>query len=198
MPRPAWQIADRFGRRDWPRRQLTFPDPLCTVSGMPDESDAPAKIKALGSYWESLAGGAVPERSALDIAKIVPLLPYVMLMEVDPAPFIVRYRLTGTKIDDWVGLNVTGRTLNEFVPGDRTGSSAYLMACYEKSWRTAQPVIGAYDWPSVGGNPLRIWFGIFPLKLDGELRQFLVVEDFAAVPDDAEPLPWLDPFADET
>lgn len=165
---------------------------------MPDESDAPAKIKALGSYWESLAGGGVPERSQIDIAAIVPLLPYVMLMEFTPDPFILRYRLTGTKIDDWVGLNVTGRTLNEFVPGDRTGTSAYLMSCYEKSFRSARPVIGAYDWPSVADNPLRIWFGIFPLKLGGEIRQFLVVEDFAAVPDNAEPLPWLDPFADDS
>jgi len=165
---------------------------------MRDESDAPAKIKALGSYWDGLAGGAVPERSQVDVAAIVPLLPFLMLIEVEPEPFLVRYRLTGTKIDEWVGINVTGRTLNEFLTGDRTGSSAYLMACYEKSWRTAQPVIGAYDWPSVAGNPLRIWFGIFPLKLGGEIRQFLVVEDFGAVPDNAEPLPWLDPFADES
>jgi hypothetical protein len=164
---------------------------------MPEHRDAPAKIKALGEYWESLAGGGVPERAALDIAKILPLLPYVMLMEFEPEPFVVRYRLTGTKIDDWVGINVTGRTLNEFVAGDRTGSSAYLMACYEKCGRTGQPVVGAYDWPSVGGNPLRIWFGIFPFSIGGKLRQFLVVEDFAAVPDNAEPLPWLDPYTED-
>jgi hypothetical protein len=71
------------------------------------------------------------------------------------------------------------------------------MTCYEKCWRTEAPVIGGYDWPSVAGNPLRIWFGIFPFKLGGRLRQFLVVEDFGAVPDDAEPLPWLDPHTDE-
>jgi hypothetical protein len=164
---------------------------------MPEQSDAPAKIKALGSYWESLAGGAVPERVQIDVAMIKPLLPYLMLMEFDPDHFVLRYRLTGTKIDEWVGLNVTGRTLNEFVPGDRTGTSDYLMACYEKCRRTGAPVIGAYDWPSVAGNPLRIWFGIFPLNIGGELRQFLVVEDFAVVPDDAEPLPWLDPKAEE-
>jgi hypothetical protein len=165
---------------------------------MPDASDVPAKIQTLRAYWESLAGGGVPERAQLDIAAIAPLLPFVMLMELEPDPFVVRYRLTGTKIDDWVGLNVTGRTLNEFLSGDSTGASAYLMACYEKCWRTAQPVIGAYDWPSVAGNPLRIWFGIFPFNIGGTLRQCLVVEDFAAVPDDAEPLPWLDPSADET
>ena len=71
------------------------------------------------------------------------------------------------------------------------------MACYEKCLRSKAPVIGAYDWPSVGGNPLRIWFGIFPLNTAGTLRQFLVVEDFAAVPDNAEPLPWLDPYAED-
>ena len=165
---------------------------------MPEWSDAPAKIKDLGAYWESLAGGAVPERARLDIARITPLLHYVMLMELERDPFVVRYRLTGTKIDEWVGINVTGRTLNEFLPGDRTGSSAYLMACYEKCLRTQEPVVGAYDWPSVAGNPLRIWFGIFPFTIDGTLSQMLVVEDFAAVPVDAEPLPWRDPVADET
>ena len=164
---------------------------------MPEPSEAPRKITTLGAYWESLAGGAVPERAQLDVTALTRLLPYVMLMEIEPDPFIVRYRLTGTKIDEWVGLNVTGRTLNEFVPGDRTGSSSYLMACYEKCFRTATPVIGAYDWPSVAGNPLRIWFGIFPFNIGGTIRQFLVVEDFAAVPDDAEPLPWLDPYAED-
>ena len=163
---------------------------------MPEPSDAPAKIATLRAYWESLAGGAVPERAQLDISRIVPLLPYVMLMEFERDPFVVRYRLTGTRIDDWVGLNVTGRTLNEFLPTDTTGASAYLMTCYETCWRTSQPVIGAYDWPSVAGNPLRIWFGIFPFGIDGEVRQFLVIEDFAAAPEDAEPLPWLDPSAD--
>ena len=164
---------------------------------MPEPSDAPAKIEALRVYWESLAGGGVPERSALDVAQILPLLPFVMLMELEPEPFVVRYRLTGTRIDDWVGINVTGRTLNEFLATDRTGSSAYLMACYEKSWLTQAPVVGAYDWPSVSGNPLRIWFGIFPFSLGGQIRQFLVVEDFALVPEDAEPLPWLETHTDE-
>jgi hypothetical protein len=71
------------------------------------------------------------------------------------------------------------------------------MACYEKCGKSGQPVIGAYDWPSVAGNPLRIWFGIFPFSIGGALRQFLVVEDFASVADDAEPLPWLDPYAED-
>ena len=165
---------------------------------MSEPSDAPAKIATLRAYWESLAEGGLPERMQLDIAAIKRILPYVMLMELEPDPFVVRYRRTGTKIDEWVGLNVTGRTLNEFLPGDATGSSAYLMSCYETCWRTGQPMIGAYDWPSVAGNPLRIWFGIFPLSIGGTLRQFLVVEDFTAVPDDAEPLPWLDPSANDT
>jgi hypothetical protein len=164
---------------------------------MPEQSNPPDNIRVLGAYWDSLAGGGVPERAALDIARILPLLPFLMLMELDPDPFVVRYRLTGTRIDEWVGINVTGRTLNEFVPGDRTGSSAYLMSCYEKCWRTRAPVIGAYDWPSVSGNPLRIWFGIFPFSIGGQIRQFLVVEDFAAVPDNAEPLPWLDTHTDK-
>ena len=151
--------------------------------------DAPEKIRALGAHWESLAGGEPPERALIDIAAMRPLLPYLMLMGFELDPFTVRYRLTGTKIDEWVGMNVTGRTLNEFVPGDKTGASAYLLACYEECWRTKAPVIGAYDWPSVSGIPLRIRFGLFPLKLGGIVRQCLVVEDFGAVPLNAEPLP---------
>jgi hypothetical protein len=85
----------------------------------------------------------VPERAALDIAQILPLLPYVMLIEFEPDPFVVRYRLTGTKIDDWVG-HERHRTDLERVSARRPHrSSAYLMACYEKCWRTAKPVIGA-------------------------------------------------------
>jgi len=46
-------------------------------------------------------------------------------------------------------------------------------------------------------DSVRIWFGIFPFSIGGEIRQFLVVEDFGAVPDNSEPLPWLDPHTDE-
>jgi hypothetical protein len=176
-------------------KRLTRPGPFCNVTAMSNVSDAPAKIGVLGAYWESLAAGGVPDRAALDISSIQPLLPFLVLVELEPDNFVLRYRLTGTQIDDWVGFNVTGRTLNEFVPGDPSGSSAYLVSCYETCWRTRQPVIGAYDWPSVAGNPLRIWFGIYPFSVDGEVRQFLVVEDIAAAPDSADPLPWPDPQA---
>lgn len=161
-----------------------------------DPRDAPERIQALGAWWDALAragppGGGPPERAAVDIAQLKPLLPYLMLMEFRTDPFVVRYRLTGTKIDEWVGTNVTGRTLNEFLATDKTGASAYLMSCYEHCWRTGEPVVGAYDWPSVSGNPLRIWFGMYPLKLDGAIRQCLVIEDFESLSEDAEPLPWL-------
>ena len=158
---------------------------------MSDLADAPEKIRALDAYWTSLAGGDPPERAAVDLEQIKPLLPHLMIVEFEPEPFTVRYRLSGTKIDEWSGFNLAGRTLNEFIETDETGSSAHILECYERSWRTGESYVGAYDWPSRSGNILRVWFCIYPLMVGGVIGQALSMEDYTEWPPIHDGVPWI-------
>ena len=57
-----------------------------------------AKIGQLYAYWLGLAQGAVPDRVDFDPGTVKPLLPNIMLIEIEDAPFRVRFRLSGTRI----------------------------------------------------------------------------------------------------
>ena len=156
-------------------------------------ADAPEKIRALDAYWTSLAGGNPPERATVDLEQIKPLMPYLMIVEFETEPFMVRYRLSGTKVDQWNGLNLAGRTLKEFIETDTTGSSDHILECYELSWRTGKPCASAYDWPNRSGAMLRVWFGVFPLTVEGVVCQAMSIEDYTELPPIYDPLPWIIP-----
>lgn len=139
-------------------------------------------VRALQDYWESLAGGAAPERHLLNPAAIVPLLPSLLLAEFEHDPFRVHYRLTGTLVDHWNTFNITGRYLDELVDEGGNGAVAILMVAYRRCYEGAIAVTGEYDWPNHQGSTLTVRFGLFPLRLDGVVRQCIAVEDYSAVP----------------
>lgn len=150
-------------------------------------------IEALLAYWQSLAGGAVPERAALDPAAIKPLLPFLYIAEYEFDPFRVRYILTGTEVDIWNGFNLTGRYVDEFLKNDTSGANRILLDCYAEAQAGGKPVFGSYDWPTRGGYPLNVRFGMYPLKVDGIIKQCLAIEDYSSFPADAEDIPFVDP-----
>lgn len=158
-------------------------------------SEVPASLNSLLAYWSSLAGGTPPERAVLDPRAIKPLLPYLMLVEFEDAPFRVRYRLSGTRIDDWNGYSIVGLYVDDLIARDSTGAMIHIEQCYRHCWRTGEATIDSYEWPSRSGYPLRIWFGMFPLKVDGVIRQCLAIEDFSAFPDRAESFAWPNPIS---
>lgn len=155
--------------------------------------ESPEKLEALHRYWSSLASGRPPERALIDPAAMIPLLPWLYIVEFTSDPFRVFYRLTGTSIDSWNGFNITGRYLDEFKDTDMTGSLAYLEQAYLRCRQTGQVFMGSYSWPSIQGNPMNVSVGIFPLSVDGAIRQAIVVEDYDSFPENPEISPWLDP-----
>ena len=157
--------------------------------------EPPPTLISLLTYWSGLAGGKPPERSLIDPGAIKPLLPYLMLVEFEDDPFRVRYRLSGTRIDDWNGSALTGQYVHDLVALDATGAMAHVEDCYRHCWRTGEPKIDSYQWPSRGGYMLQVWFGLFPLRLDGVIRQCLAIEDFSAFPDRSESFTWPDPIS---
>lgn len=153
-------------------------------------TEIPASIRALSDYWHRLGGGSAPDRSRLDLIPIQAFLPFILLVEFEDRPFRVRYRLTGTKVDEMTGLNITGRHLDEFARGIYRDVIVRIQECYASCRTTGQPVIESYHWPSEENFTRLTWMGLFPLRVDGEIRQCLAIEDYGQLGPQAQPYDW--------
>ncbi len=132
-----------------------------------------AMIRRFREYWESLNNGMPPERCLIDLEAIKEVLPYILLVEFEHAPFRVRLRLTGTTIDAATGYNLTNRYLDEFLVEPFKVDLMQVLEAYERVARTGQPYIGSYlQWPV----QVKVPYGIFPLLVDGEPTQAITVE----------------------
>jgi hypothetical protein len=138
----------------------------------------PKNIATLSEYWHGLAGGETPERAQFRIEDVRPLLPYLMLCDFEFDPFRLRYRLSGTRVDQMTSMNLAGRYLDEFAGGAYADAVREMLGFYEEASRTGRPRIWSY--PFAGDNPKQkvIWAGIFPLKVNGRILQCVSIEDY--------------------
>jgi hypothetical protein len=145
--------------------------------GPPMES-TPKNIAMLSDYWHSLAGGEAPERAQFRIEDIQPLLPFLILCDFEFNPFRLRYRLSGTRVDQMTSMNLAGRYLDEFLGGAYDDAVRQMLGFYEEASRTGRPRIWNYPW--AGDNPKQkvIWAGLFPLKVKGVIAQCVAIEDY--------------------
>jgi hypothetical protein len=150
----------------------------------------PQRVRQMADYWLSLAGGTAPERNVFDPGAITSLLPYILLIQLEDQPFRVRYRLTGTKVDEMTGMNITGRYLDEFATGEYRSVVEAIQRCYRHCRETGQPVIEAYHWPADRDLARLIWMGLFPLKVDGTIRQCVSIEDYGPLGPQPDPIDW--------
>jgi len=71
-------------------------------------------VQAMFRYWRSIHPGArLPGRQHFSPADIKRLLPGVWLLDIQAAPFRLRYRLVGTRIVQMIGKDPTGLWLDE-------------------------------------------------------------------------------------
>jgi hypothetical protein len=95
---------------------MESPDPAAPRSWANTAPDAAwhPDIQAIFRYWRSISpASGLPGRQHLNPADIKPLLPGVWLLDIQPAPFRLRYRLVGTRVVYLIGRDVTGRWLDE-------------------------------------------------------------------------------------
>ncbi len=105
-----------------------------------------ARIAQFFRYWRSIhPPQGLPGRAHLDPLDIPTLLPGIWLLDVQPEPFRLRYRLAGTETVQAIGLEVTGRWMDEVNP--RAHDSDYLNRYREivtrrlPSWRRGPPLL---------------------------------------------------------
>ena len=92
------------------------------------------RLREAHDYWRRKTGArAMPRRADIDPTEIPKLLPDVMLVDVLPEGRY-RYRLIGTENARAHGINATGRSLDEVLPGP--DYKAHVIALYDECVRT--------------------------------------------------------------
>jgi hypothetical protein len=133
-------------------------------------------LAQLYRYWQSLRGpaGELPGRQHIDPMAIKEHLPAIWLLDVELAPFRLRYRLVGTKIDQMTGMRLTSRWMTEAHP--HIAGQTELLARFEHvvergtpSWKRGRPLFW-YDKATTVENI------VLPLARDGARVDVLLIE----------------------
>lgn len=145
---------------------------------------ASERLRQLVQYWSLKRGGQrMPSRADIDPVDIPRLLPYLRLVDVLREPEIrFRYRLIGTAIVERMGIDITGRYIDESLFGRHT---AKVLAGHQFAVRERTAAAGESRslWPHSDWMIVR-WV-VLPLGRDRETAdQLLVGND--AVPAEAE------------
>jgi hypothetical protein len=127
----------------------------------------------LFDYWRSKSvDGAYPTRSDIQPGEMRALLPSLSIMDViDGEPPRLRFRLAGTRLRDYLGVEVTGRHLDEFDLGDQV---EYWQAAYReviRAGRPAQGVIPLVPWNQP--NVFQFWLRLPLMDDQGRISMVL-------------------------
>jgi len=144
-------------------------------------------IKQLHDYWTLCRGSrAMPRRADIDPADIPLLLPNVFLVDIESAPFRVRYRVVGTNAVEWQGRDFTGHYLDEM----RFNKPDELLALYRRAAEEKVATFRSSTWQMPNGVTRAVETAVLPLSEDGEhVTQCLAIEDFQDFRDPTY-LPW--------
>jgi hypothetical protein len=134
-------------------------------------------VRTLHTWWSANSGAAgVPDRSAFDLIEHRLLMPNVLISDVETEPFRIRYRLVGTRIVHNLGVDFTGRYLDEFLGPDFT---VPWLDCYRQAHTARRPLMGTVTEPTKSGNTFTYEFGLFPIARGGDaVAQFIALEDY--------------------
>ena len=75
--------------------------------------DEPRLLRLLDYWLSKRPGNRLPGRADIDPIDMPFILGNLILVDIEPDPFRVRYRLVGTNVTSLLGLNATGRYLDE-------------------------------------------------------------------------------------
>ena len=135
-----------------------------------------AKVKQLSAWWHGLASADIPDRRDVDPAQIKALLPYIVISDVERAPFRIRYRLVGTKVVEATGFDFTHHYLDQLVPVE---SDEPWMQDYAFAYQHRSPVFGVSELTTKVGAQYAYEFALFPLRNGAAtIDQFIAIEDY--------------------
>jgi hypothetical protein len=134
---------------------------------------------ALYRYWRSRRDSGVPQRADIDPADVKSLLPYLLIVDIHRDPFRIYYRLVGTAIAHYAGMDFTGTFLDELafdICATDDLTNAYRMVC-----ETKQPGIGMAYAQLNHQTALDVEYLLCPLvDAAGNVTQIIALEDYVA------------------
>ena len=141
-----------------------------------DQQALHPKIARALAYWRAIhpAPGVLPGRQHVDPMAIPEVLPGVWLLDVQRAPFRLRYRLAGTRIVESLGREITGEWFDEVHP-EMAQDPGYLdryvgvVESRAPSWRRGKPRL----WSRRGCSELENV--VLPLAADGAQVDMLMI-----------------------
>ena len=140
------------------------------------------QIRELHDYWKSKCNDVVPPpRSAIEPGEIRPLLPYLILAELSPAPFRIAYRLVGTAVVRAHGEDFTGRDHGTVASLADSG----MDESYRRAVATRAPVFGRTGLYAGDRSWIGFEYAIFPLSDDGITVNKCLAIQWTGQPDSA-------------
>jgi len=145
------------------------------------------RILRLYSYWQNQQrhrGGILPRRGDIAPGQIRDPLPNIMIADVEREPLRFRYRLVGTRVVEYDGVEFSGRYLGEIGWPEEQD----LFNSYAEVVNSRKPFFGSLAWELNTGAVGRCEFARLPLSDDGEaVSQILAMEDYDFAHLDAVP-----------
>lgn len=140
---------------------------------------ASKRVRRFDAYWKSkLTDRGIPTREEIDPFDLPGLLPFLIIAEIEPSPFRVRYRLCGTMIQE-MDEELTGRYLDE-LKNTSDEHKIGLTALFQRVFSSAQPQYIVADFKSRDtGFPWLIYGGVWPLRnSSGQVEQCVIIQDY--------------------
>jgi hypothetical protein len=147
-----------------------------TPQGHPPGHITSRLVLGFFAYWERVrAGRPAPGWTEIDPAAIKPLLPYLLVAEVQHEPFDLRYRLVGTEVVASYGYDPTWDTLCS----THRATEDIWFHLYRRVIETKRPCFGQYTLQTGPHDVARVDTGTFPLASDGmTIDRIIEVEDW--------------------
>jgi hypothetical protein len=141
------------------------PDPAAALVQILARMQDPILTK-IALYWRSKlrSDGGLPAHADIEPAEMPAFLPYLFLVDVEPAPLRYLYRLVGVTIVEWAGNDITGLYLDQAYPDAAgRGIEAEYRAVVESGLPRYQ------EFKSIWPNREHRFYGriVLPLARDG-------------------------------
>lgn len=125
-----------------------------------------ARIRRAYEFWDTLRDGReMPARADIDPADIVPILPFVILVDVILDPLDFRFRLAGTDVVRRFGETLTNRRLREI---DTDGKYQQIFDEYALTVTRRKPEIFTEEFVRHDGKFVKYTRLLCPLSADGQ------------------------------
>jgi hypothetical protein len=131
------------------------------------------QLKQLADYWQAKKGDRrAPARADIDPIEIPALMPHLVLLDVEPDPRRIRFRLLGTAVVNGLGRDLTGKYLEEL----RLNKIQRAMyAEYQRVAAAGEPACTTWEYTREDGRHVRLERLVLPLSSDGVVIDMLLV-----------------------